>query len=208
MNAVTPFKPDDAAPAALPPRSVEMPRPLPFLLNMALAGALGFFLAGWPGALAGAGALLVLLAGFSLAPQIAQARQGVEQAGRAAWMMLRPLVGLILFPPVAVLTLALGLLLMVSERVSGRIKWPAVPGSLSVLAPLRTWRRLLLGLFTAANLPMTAVNVLLLVVLGCLAIGIEVAFYAALAAVPIMIVALVMVAIESSREPDDGPAAG
>jgi hypothetical protein len=122
--------------------------------------------------------------------------------------MLRPLVGLVLFPPVAAITLVLSVLLLIGGRVSAHINRPAIPGALSVLATLRAWRRLLLGLFTSVNLPMTAVNILLLVVLGCVGIGIEVAFYAALAAVPVMIVALVMVAIEASREPDDGPATG
>ncbi|WGD28836.1 hypothetical protein AncyloWKF20_13660 [Ancylobacter sp. WKF20] len=207
MNALTPFKP---APAAHVRQlaSVEMPRPLPFLLNVLLAGALGYHLGGWMAALAGAGALLVVLGGFLLAPQIGQARRALERVGRSVWVMLRPLVGLVLFPPVAAITLVLSVLLLVGGRVGARINRPAVPGSLSALATLRAWRHLLLGLFTSVNLPMTAVNILLLVVLGCVGIGIEVAFYAALAAVPVMIVALVMVAIEASREPEDGPAAG
>ncbi|WAC26998.1 hypothetical protein [Ancylobacter sp. SL191] len=207
MNALTPFKP---APAAhlRPPASVEMPRPLPFLLNVLLAGALGFYLGGWMAALAGAGALLALLGGFFLAPQIGQARRALERLGGSVWVMLRPLVGLVLFPPVAAITLVLSVLLLIGGWGGAHINRPSIPGSLSVLATLHAWRRLLLGLFTSDNLPMTAVNILLLVVLGCVGIGIEVAFYAALAAVPVMIVALVMVAIEASREPDDGPAAG
>jgi hypothetical protein len=207
MNALTPFKPTPA-PHIRPPVSVEMPRPLPFLLNVLLAGALGFYLGGWIAALAGAGALLALLGGFFLAPLIGRGWRALERLGRLVWVMLRPLVGLVLFPPVAAVTLVLSVLLLIGGRVGARINRPALPGSLSVLAILRTWRRLLLGLFTSVNLPMTAVNILLLIVLGCVGIGIEVAFYAALAAVPVMIVALVMVAIEASREPDDGPATG
>lgn len=206
-NALTPFQPAPT-PHVRQPASVEMPRALPFLLNVLLAGALGFYLGGWMAALAGAGALLVVLGGFLLAPQIGQARRALERLGRAVWILLRPLVGLALFPPVAAVTLVLSVLLLIAGRVGARITPPAVPGSLSVLATLRGWRRLLLGLFTSGNLPMTAVNLLLLVVLGCVGIGIEVAFYAALAAVPVMIVALVMIAIEASREPEDGPAAG
>lgn len=206
-NTLTPFKPAPA-PHVRQPASVEMPRALPFLLNVLLAGALGFYLGGWMAALTGAGALLVVLGGFLLAPQIGQARHALERLGRAVWILLRPLVGLVLFPPVAAVTLVLSVLLLIGGRVGAHITRPAVPGSLSLLATLRGWRRLLLGLFTSVNLPMTAVNLLLLVVLGCVGIGIEVAFYAALAAVPVMIVALVMVAIEASREPEDGPAAG
>jgi uncharacterized BrkB/YihY/UPF0761 family membrane protein len=45
----------------------------------------------------------------------------------------------------------------------------------------------------------------MLIVIGSVMIGIQVAFYVALSAVPVMLVTLVMVAIESSAEPEDGP---
>jgi len=54
-------------------------------------------------------------------------------------------------------------------------------------------------------LPLTIVNLLMLIVIGSVMIGIQVAFYVALSAVPVMLVTLVMVAIESSAEPEDGP---
>lgn len=54
-------------------------------------------------------------------------------------------------------------------------------------------------------LPLTIVNLLMLIVIGSVMIGIQVAFYVALSAVPVMLVTLVMVAIDSSAEPEDGP---
>lgn len=208
MNALPPLEPKASTKPASPAPTVDMPRPLPFLLNMLLASALGFYLGGWQGALAGAGALLLVLGGFFLAPQIAWARRGVERAGHAAWLLLRPLVGLALLPLVMLAALIVGLFLMLGERVGHLVRRPMPTGQISPVKLLREGRALLAGLLAPMNLPMTAVNALLLVVLGCVAIGIQVAFYAALAAVPVMIVTLVMVAIESSREPDDGPASG
>lgn len=196
----------DAAPLPTAP----MPRAVPFLLNMALAAALGGFLGGWAGALAGAGVLLALLAAFALAPALA--RQVPPLSARLARVaapvgaVLRPLLGLVLLPPAALVTIGASLLLLVWQRTLGRLNPPQLP----VIAALQrggdTVRELLLGLLAADNLPMTAVNALLLLVLGCVLGGIQVAFYVALAAVPVMICALMMLAVESSREPEDGPA--
>lgn len=195
---------------AVPLRPAPMPRAVPFLLNMALAAALGGFLAGGAGALAGAGVLLALLAAFALAPALARqlARLSARLARAAAPLgaVLRPLLGLVLLPPAALVTIGASLLLLVWQRTLGRLN----PPHLTVIAGLRrrigTLWTLLGGLLAAGNLPMTAVNALLLLVLGCVLGGLQVAFYVALAAVPVLICALMMLAVESSREPEDGPA--
>lgn len=199
--------PAHPAPASASSR-VEMPRALPFLLNVALAAGLGGFLGGWAGALAGAGALFLLLAAFFLAPAIVRLRHALGRVGAAIWTLLRPLFGLLLLPPVALIALGASLLILAWERTVGRLSGPAVPAALAPLRLLGRVRDLLFGLLKPENLPMTSINVLLLLVLGCVAIGIQVAFYAALAAVPVMICTLMMVAVESSREPEDGPAKG
>ena len=209
MNDMTPLKravPHAASRAEKP--ATDTPRALPFLLNLLLATALGAYLGGWPAALAGAGAMSALLGGFFLAPRIVRARQALGRVGGHVWALLRPLAGLVLLPPVAALTLAAGLLLLVWHRTLGRIERPSLAPARAPVALLRRIRDLLAGLFSAENMPMTAVNALLLLLLGCIAIGIQVAFYAALAAVPVLICTLMMVAVESSREPQDGPAQG
>lgn len=205
MNALTSFKPDASRPDASRPvaasrhmPSAARPNPLPFLLTLLLAAALGASLGGVAAAAAMAGAVAL----FLMAPLMAAP---LARAAGLAWMGLRPLVGLVLLPPVAIFTLALSVLLLAWDRTAGRFDRLALSSPIAPLALLRTLRRLLTGLFAAENLPLTAVNALLLVVLGCVGIGIEVAFYAALAAVPVLIIALVMLAIESSREPQDGP---
>lgn len=214
MNDMTPLKravPHAASRAEKPATdgpATDTPRALPFLLNLLLATALGGYLGGWPAALAGAGAMSALLGGFFLAPRIVRARQALGRFGGHVWALLRPLAGLVLLPPVAALTLAAGLLLLVWHRTLGRIERPSLAPARVAVALLRRMRDLLAGLFSAGNLPMTAVNTLLLLLLGCIAIGIQVAFYAALAAVPVLICTLMMVAVESSREPQDGPAQG
>lgn len=152
--------------------------------------------------------MFALLGGFFLAPRIIRARRAFGRFGGHVWALLRPLVGLVLLPPVAALTLAAGLLLFAWDRTLGRIERPSLAPTRAPVTLLRRMRDLLAGLFSAENLPMTAVNALLLLLLGCIAIGIKVAFYAALAAVPVLICTLMMVAVESSREPQDGPAQG
>ena len=195
---------------AAPLRPAPMPRAVPFLLNMALAAALGGFLGGGAGALAGAGVLLALLAAFVLAPALARhvtpLSARLARAAAPLVAVLRPLLGLVLLPPAALVTIGASLLLLVWQRTLGRLDLP----ELSVIAALQrrvgALLELLGGLLAAGNLPMTAVNALLLLVLGCILGGIQVAFYVALAAVPVLICALMMVAVESSREPEDGPA--
>lgn len=195
---------------AAPLRPAPMPRAVPFLLNMALAAALGGFLGGAAGALAGAGVLLALLAAFVLGPalarRVAPLSARLARAAAPLGAVLRPLLGLVLLPPAALVTIGACLLLLAWQRTLGRLN----PPQLSVIAALQrridALRKLLGGLLAADNLPMTAVNALLLLVLGCVLGGIQVAFYVALAAVPVLICALMMLAVESSREPEDGPA--
>lgn len=195
---------------AAPLRPAPMPRAVPFLLNMALAAALGGFLGGWAGALAGAGVLLALLAAFVLAPKLVRyvppLSARLARATAPLRAVLRPLLGLMLLPPAALVTIGASLLLLAWQRTLGRLNPPQLPVIAALQRGIDALRGLLGGLLAAGNLPMTAVNALLLLVLGCVLGGIQVAFYVALAAVPVLICALMMLAVESSREPEDGPA--
>lgn len=183
-------------------KKIELPSLQPFLMNMALASALGAMMAGWLGTLLGGALLMVVFAFIWLVSFLRSRRMKLKRIAELLWRLTRPLIGIMILPAVVILTaivVGIAYLWQLGERF---IRMPSV----SVIAPITTvarrGRRFLLGFFAPRNLPGTALNFLLLLTLGCIAIGIEVAFYAALAAVPIMILTLAMVALESSNEPE------
>lgn len=183
-------------------KRIELPSLLPFLMNMALASALGAMMAGWQGALSGAALLTAVFAFIWLISFLQRKNLTTRRVAAILWRLVRPLVGILLLPFVLLLTAVFIAMAYVWQRIETIIRIPEV----SVVTPInqaaRSGRRFVLGFFTPRNLPGTALNFLLLLTLGCVAIGIEVAFYAALAAVPIMILTLAMVALESSKEPE------
>lgn len=186
-----------------PDRSVELPASLPFMLNMALAAGLGAFVGGWAGAAIGA-LLLVLVFGLVwLVGYARRQRKKLAAVGALAWRMARPIVGLIALPLVILLSVPVISIAWVISQATPLRKVPSAP----VVAPLAAFARrsvrFVTDFFRPAHLPGTAANLLLLLTLGCVAVGIEVAFYAALAAVPVMILTFAMVALEFSREPTE-----
>lgn len=52
------------------------------------------------------------------------------------------------------------------------------------------------SLFTAEQLPWTMINITLAILIGCLQYGIDVAFYAALIGVPIVVLTLIVIALD------------
>ncbi len=183
-------------------KKIELPSLLPFLMNMALASALGAMMAGWLGAVLGGALLMAVFAFIWLISFLRSRKMKLKRIAELLWRLARPLIGIIVLPVVLILTAVVVGITYVWQRGERFIGIPSV----SVIAPITTaarrGRRFLLGFFTPRNLPGTALNFLLLLTLGCVAIGIEVAFYAALAAVPIVILTLAMVALESSNEPE------
>lgn len=57
------------------------------------------------------------------------------------------------------------------------------------------------GFYSPENLPLTMVNITLAILVGSLAFGIDVAFYAALVGVPIVVLTLTVVALEPGETP-------
>jgi len=179
-----------------------LPAAVPFLLNSALAAGLGLFVDGWIGA---ALALALLAAVFGLFWLVRWSRSNgaaIAASRQSLLEFLRPILGALLLPLVFLVTVPAVAVHSAWLRVERFLKPSDIKLGTPLLRSVRRFASFTASGFTPSNLPGTTLNLLLVLVLGCVLIGIEVAFYAALAAVPIMLVTLLMVAVESSREPD------
>lgn len=184
-------------------RQVALPAPVPFLLNAILAGALGWIIAGWQGFAFGVVLLVAFLAVVWSVGRLHANRSLLQRLSAFAMKLLSPFVGLLLLPPTVLFALTVMIALWVWERSLGRLTMPAISVTRPLAGSLRKVSSFMRGFFTPSELPRTAVNFLLVLILGTVAAGIQVAFYAALVAVPIVVCALLMVAVESSREPEE-----
>lgn len=182
-------------------KRIELPSLLPFLMNMALAFALAAMMAGWQGVLSGAALMTAVFAFIWLIGILQLKSLTIRRIATILLGLLCPIVGIVLCP----IMLSLRVVFIGIAYVWQRKKVISMP-EISVVAPIkqaaRSDRCFVLRFFTLRNLPWIALNLLLLLMLGCVAIGIEVAFYATLATVLIMILTLVMVALESNKEPE------
>lgn len=179
-----------------------LPSIFPFLLNLILAGGLGAAIHGALGAAIGAGLLIAVFL-FVWFVRLCQRRaDDVQRFAKGAWRLLKPLLALALLPAMLVFTAVCLGVGIVWQRVGRGLLLPSV-AMLARMRDVAGWAlNLVRGLFAVENLPATALNALLLLIIGCVAVGIEVAFYSALAAVPILIFTLAMVALDSSKEPE------
>lgn len=183
-------------------RQVVRPNGVPFLLNMILAGALGAGLSGGIGAGVGIG---LLIAAYMLIWLIGRLRDRPTAVHAMLWRtvaLLRPLAAILALPFVLALALVAMVAAALWEGLRPFVRLPA-PGLPPLLHRMpRFPSHMAAAFFSAKALPTTAVNALLLLTLLSVVAGIDVAFYAALAAVPLILLTLLMVAIDSSREPD------
>ncbi|MFA5120473.1 hypothetical protein [Zavarzinia sp.] len=174
---------------------------IPFaLVNAVLAAVAGFMAAGLPGAAIGVALWLAVLVAWRAAasPALRHATVGAVALGLGAGLRL---LGLLMAVPIALLGLAVGSVLLLRDRALGVL--PVAPPSLGLKSRVRHAGGFLAGFVAAETLPYTLANVLAMVVIGCVAIGMQVALYAALAAVPVVLVVLMMLAVDSSAEPGD-----
>lgn len=179
-----------------------LPAAVPFLLNSTLAAGLGLFVGGWTGA-ALAFALLASVFGlFWLAGWSRRNGAAIAALRQAVLALVRPAVGLVLFPLAVLVTIPVVAIHSAWLRIEHLLTTPRIAPARRAFGAVRRLAAFLASGFAPRNLPGTAVNLLLVLILGCVVIGIEIAFYAALAAVPIMLVTVMIVAIDSSREPD------
>lgn len=188
------LRPDDGG--------IALPDGVPFLLNLVLASVLGAGIAAWPGAAVGGAALIAAYMFIWLMRWLRENVATCRTVRDRGIALIRPPAALVALPFVIVLAAVAMVVSAVWEAVrpSWRLHAPSLSAATSRLRDLL--RRILGEFFSPARLPTTAVNALLLLTLASVVIGIDVAFYAALAAVPLITLTLVMVAIDSSREPD------
>lgn len=188
------MRPDDGG--------IALPDGVPFLLNLVLASVLGAGIGGWSGAALGGAALVAAYVFIWLMRWLRQNVATCRAVLDRGLALIRPPAALAALPFVIALAAVAMVVAAVWEAAqpSWRFHAPLVSAAASRARSLL--RRILGAFFSPAHLPTTAVNALLLLTLASLVIDVDVAFYAALAAVPLIILTLVMVAIDASREPD------
>lgn len=160
-------------------RAMATQRQLPPGLALPAANSLGaivigVWLAGWWGLVIGPLAYGAFLAAFRL---LAPAGGAVASLRPRRAMTSRPSPRVALLPPAMASDVAL-------PPVVYRI-------AKSLMAP-----------FSEANLPWTTLNIVLAVLLICVIQGIDFAFWLALAAVPVLIVGLMMMSLDGQKEED------
>lgn len=180
-----------------------IPAILPFALNAALATGLGAFVGGWLGASIALALLVCVFALFWLVWWSRKNRSKISALQQAVLRPLRPVLALILLPFALAVSLPVVAAYSAWLKTERFFRVPYIDLGTPLVRLAQRFAAFIASGFRPSNLPGTALNLLLVVVLACAVVGIEVAFYAALAAVPIMLVTLMMLAIESSREPEE-----
>lgn len=172
-----------------------------FIINLALALAVGFLAGGLIGS-AAAALVLCAFAGLFLAWRH-QDRMNVPTMQRL-YAFVRQGMGLFL-RLVGIPFGLIGALLLIGVAFVQALLAP-LAAPLRLLACIASvpgrLRRFAVSLFQERALPWTLGNITLLLVIGVLALGIDVAFYVALIAVPLLLLALAMLAITGGEDPD------
>ena len=178
-----------------------------FLFNLVLAAAAGFLAGGIIGSVVAA-LILSVFAGLFLAWR--HRGRVTIPGGNLIIGGVRTGAGLLLRLVVVPVALLGSMLMMVTALVLALLA--PLAGPLRLLAGLAPvpgrLGRFLISLFDQTVLPWTLGNTALLLVIGVLVLGIDVAFYAALIAVPLLILALAMLAITGGEDPDAVAAEG
>ena len=190
---MTPGHPVTTSPRAL----------LALAFNFIAIAALGSALGGFEGALGGASIMLALQATPAILRLVSRKRHPAAEALRIARRSLKTVAGLTLLPIVLPGTVLIAVILQVWRKLAVGVELPSMPLLQTLHAISDRGKELLRGLVKPDALPLTLVNVILLLFLAGLFLGVDVAFYGALLAVPVMILTLLMMAIESSAEPED-----
>lgn len=172
------------------------------LVNLVLAGAVGLFAAGPMGAIM---AMLVLCAAFGLFLLWHRFDQGQAKGGTRHRSQFSEAIGALTrfvsipfgFAAVFVLTM----IALVTAALAPLVRPLKVLGRVAGL-PARSVR-FVSGLFDESNLPWSLGNITLLLIFGILVLGIDLAFYVALIAVPLLLLALAMLAITGGEDPEE-----
>lgn len=174
---------------------------IPFVqINFVLAALVGFGLHGVTGAAIGALSWLFVVVVLHLAGRSGPRRAALALA-RLGLTVARRGIGLIAFPFLLVIGIVIGFATLARRHLDAHL--PALPvvrrprpSGEPLLAFLRSWTE-------PRSIAMTIANVVALIAIGCIAIGMEVALFVALGAVPVILLVLMMLAVDSSEEPED-----
>lgn len=175
----------------------------PVVINLLLAAIVGYLLGGVVGAGVGAMLMLVLNALVALVrQQLARAATrpvGGRSVGREVGNLLLKALAIPFGLFGAAVTTGAAVAMFVLSPVTGPLgcvgrEIAATPGRIV---------RFIANLFSPNLLPWTLGNALLLIVIGVVTVGIDVAFYVALTAVPLLILVLAKLAITGGEEPDE-----
>lgn len=196
------------------PRKLTWSSGLISAANVVAAGAFGWFVADAAFGAAAAGLVLLVVTGPGAMRRVRAAMsrrdppRALSVAAGALKVAALPFVLAAAFA-VSMAALAVGLVQVVSERWGLRFSPAAI--ALPRLRLTKGTRTRPARPLTAENISLFIANGLLLIVIGCLVYGMEVAFYAALVATPVWLCVLVAVALQASEPdrsvplPDDTP---
>jgi hypothetical protein len=188
-----------------PDRTGFWSSPTATLLNAGLAGGIGFVIAGFAGSVFGIAMYFAFLMLPALISQLTRSADGA--AAHPATRVLASIVRIVALPGIVVLAVAVsvfafgvGFMSLAKQRMLGMMPEISLP-TMPKISIQRTKSKPGSDFWSADNLVITIANIIFAIVLGCMWLGMQVAFYAALVATPIWLVVLVAVAFEAA-EPD------
>lgn len=168
-------------------------------INLAMAALAGYLIGGLIG-MAAAVVLLVLAYGIWFAIRSLPKNPGDSPAAKVAGEGLG-LLGKALAIPLGLIGAAVVMGIGIAVSIAQPVLRPLAALSVLATVPGRLYR-FGASLFRDDVLPWTLGNVILLLIGGVVVIGIDVAFYAALIAVPLLILALAMLALKGGEDPE------
>ncbi len=168
-------------------------------INLAMAALAGYLMGGLIGT-AVAVVLLVLAYGVWLAIRSLPKNPGDSAAAKLAGEGLG-LLGKALAIPLGLIGAAVVMGIGIGLSIAQPVLRPLAALSVLATVPGRLYR-FGASLFRDEVLPWTLGNVILLLIGGVVVIGIDVAFYAALIAVPLLILALALLALKGGEDPE------
>ncbi|MDD3445650.1 MAG: hypothetical protein PHS60_09595, partial [Zavarzinia sp.] len=141
------------------------------LMNILLAAVVGFLFDGPRGAMIGAILWSVVLVAWHVGRRPA-IRHLTAEGMALGLTVAKRLLGLVFFVPVSLLGFALGLVGMARAKTEGVL--PEIPAAPNLKRPAVGLGHFLASFVKGDNLAYTVANVLALIVIGCIAIGMEV----------------------------------
>jgi hypothetical protein len=179
-----------------------LPRcPICVAVNACLATLLGAYLAEVNGAILGLIVVIIVSSAPKILPALWRSIMHTARAARHMWRSIRPVLGLALLPAVLVLTALAVLILYACNAIMRPIRTPAIVARQKLSAGSMRILHFFKSFFVEPALPLILANVVAFLIIVCVLAGIEFASYIVFAAVPMMVIVLMV----SSLGPYAGP---